>query len=996
MHSIHSPISFCSHRLETLVKQLYIQIEKDRTSLFDRPIILIPNGIVKEWIQLECSEVEKRAVVGWDFFSWRGGLSQLLGKLSAPTRTEMMAALWARVQSSPPMEWKPFLGSERKKTALVSEFGTLFSNYLEMGLTDEVRDTWQGRCFYSLLDAHGWKTMPAILKDGEKSSRFVYLFAVDWMPPAAYQYYSQLPNFREFRFSPTAMYWEDLRSAREQKRLIKWGERKKISEGNLQALEELLQTQQPLLANWGVLGRNFLSSDSLENYELARSPKDALSRLQADLLEMEKTASTPDRSIRLLQTGPSRMREIEVLRDEIEKARERGIAYSDIRIYAPEIAPYAPIVQFVFGEQIPFRIEGVDLARQSSYFQAINRLFTGVEGRWSAQDWAALVSCTAFAKKQGWQSDDIEQIREWIRWGSIRWGLDPDHQQEQLLESVGSKGSGAGTWEEGLDRLTDSWIYFDFDREWTLSWSDGDLFQSFLTLFSGIKKELQSWKEKRTLREWVDSMKAFFAAYLAKDDRLDEDRAAHTHFQRVFEALKEASKSVPAEKYPFAFVKQFLFASSRDELNSSLLHAVRFCSMDPGAMLPAKMIFVLGMDEESYPRSSPRSNQDLMRKKGPYFPTQSDWDRYLFLQLLFAAREELIFSYSHRSKDDGKLVSPSLLIQELISSGVGVLIETPAGSPISSDSFLEGQPASRSFADFRAAKALRTKPGSLFHSPLERAPVETKLLSLRQLCKWIGHPFRYYLTQVAGIEIADFSESKWSSFELGSFVRHSFLRDALFEPPELVLERLERNRQIPVGMIGEEVRRDLIERATDMRKLLSNWGISMRQIEQRNLKDLQIEINGTQIEIVGEAPLVVPGGVLYLGEDAIGGVLRNWPELLAGLSLSGGKAIHFLRSGKVKEVADPLLALHELIELYLKAGGAPFLLHSEWADALLRKEIAVEKEVEDRVLKWVLDRSVCLDLRQESYDAMGFMKHSLASLAALYPTRKSGGSIGDI
>ena len=148
MESSKCPISFSSHRLETLVKQLYNQIEEDRPHLFDRPLILIPNGIVKEWIQLECSAINKRAIVGWDFSSWRGGLSQLLGKLPAPSRTEMAAALWSTVQSAPPIEWIPFLGTERKKIALVSEYGALFSDYVTMGLSDN--ETWQGRYFHWL------------------------------------------------------------------------------------------------------------------------------------------------------------------------------------------------------------------------------------------------------------------------------------------------------------------------------------------------------------------------------------------------------------------------------------------------------------------------------------------------------------------------------------------------------------------------------------------------------------------------------------------------------------------------------------------------------------------------------------------------------------------------------------------------------------------------------------------------------------------------------
>ncbi len=1013
------PIVYSSHRLDLLVKQLYTQIDQDRASLFDQPLIIIPHVGMKEWILLECAKVAlQKAVVGWEFASWQKGLSCLAGSLPIPTRTELLAALWNKSKKNPREEWVPFLDSERKRLDFVDSCAALFYDYLMYGLPKSGTDSWQAAVFEELFETHSWFGLEEALRTIPiQRAGSVYLFANDWMPPAAYRFYLRHPSIRLFRFSPTAMFWEDLRSTKERKSLLSFGQKNRVSEKQLQVLEEMLRQEQPLLANWGVLGRKMLEIavqhevDVIEQYYLAREPSTLLTQLQYELLTMESIEKKPDETIRLLQTGASRWREVEILRDEILRARDRGISFSDMRVYAPDLELYAPLIQCIFSDEVPFRLAGIDLIRQSSYFQALLRLCQAVSGRWEAKNWVALLETKAFYQKQGWQSDELEKIKGWIEQGRIRWGADRAHQDEITSDTIGVQGSGMGTWEEGFDRLIDSWVFFDPERETALNWSEADLFEQFQSLFYRLRTILFSWKKERTLQLWVQEIDQLTQEFLTIEDAAEEDRSAKQQIAQVLSSLRDTHQLVPETVFPFSFVKHLLFAPSCAEFGSSLLHAVRFSTIEPGTLAPAKIVFLIGMDEENFPRSSAKSSLHLLKANGVYHPNKGDWDRYLFLEALFAAEEQLVFSYGHRSREDGKPVSPSLLIQELLGYlQMSNLAETFPASPLDACS------QNRCLADYQAAVAARSaKVGSLLTSPLRKknTPTEKTTLSIRDLKNWLKHPFQYYLKQIVGIELKEEPCSKWEDFECSGLTRYLFLREALEHSPEVALEKMMQERRLPLGLLGEEAKRELLEKAQDVKDQLQVWSIPSQSIQTIEWKEscieehqvgpnrlqkppLEVEIHGQVFALVGEASQAVPNGILHTSDDSIGSVLRSWVEVLAILVSSKTHDIYFTKTGKVRTVEDPRLALQRLIGLYLEGRGSLLFMHSEWADSLLRKREPVDGHCEDRILDWALKRSPSLDLEKEREEWTPILEVAFSGLIDLYPTRKAKSSHADV
>src|SRR5262249_39537074 len=142
------------------------------------------------------------------------------------------------------------------------------------------------------------------------------------------------------------------------------------------------------------------------------------------------------------------------------------------------------------------------------------------------------------------------------------------------------------------------------------------------------------------------------------------------------------------------------------------------------------------------------------------------------------------------------------------------------------------------------------------------------------------------------------------------------------------------------------------EKKLQFKEALETWGFQKHDIQSVELPN-------------GMGHLVVPNGVLHMGDDTIRGMLRRWPEILAVLAHTNTCSIFCLRTGRVREVQDPRESLQKIEDLFAQFYGTPLLFHPDWADALLRKNQDPEAETEDLVVQWMLDRCPGLDHKHE-------------------------------
>lgn len=499
-----------------------------------------------------------------------------------------------------------------------------------------------------------------------------------------------------------------------------------------------------------------------------------------------------------------------------------------------------------------------------------------------------------------------------------------------------------------------------------------DDFEEFLTVLTGLKSRLDCLSGEKTLFAWADSLNALAQEYL------EGEEAVWTQFVND---LRKAEPRMDGALFPFACVQRLLSKPNPININSTHLHAVRFASIEDGALTPSKALFMIGMDEESFPRFKVGSSLDLLKKEGLSIPDVSERDRYLFLQAVLSTKEFLQISYGHLSAEEGKPVGPSIVVQELISY---LNLETTSIPPNVSPDF----------------KKTSHWPDSC---PKLELPEGEQTVSIEDLRTLANHPWRFYLKKVCSI----FINENWND-SLDS-QKNRILRSTLDQPLEKVQAMAV--EEMPSGLIGEAMVQEIMEKAAEWREQISEWegpftisllencsALHWESPKRLVVPAIELKWDRLNVKIVGEIKPVSSGGFLCLQDDKIDGLLKVWPECLAAAIVLEKPAVVMVKTGKAKPLENVEEHLKSYLEYYFRCLKAPSPLIPAWSDPLLRKGVfELEKKMgqremfEDPVKEWVMSRAEIPPAEKLFEEWGGCLKASFAGLISLYPTRKKGG-----
>ncbi len=895
---------FLSHRMDTLVDRLVQECDEAPISLLQTRTILVPHASFKQWLLLEIAK-RKGIAMGWRAIT----LEELFPSVDSSVETYCRIYNALREMKDPDVV--AYLdGKQGRLLNLSGELAALFAHYRRYGqaLFDPNLPSidWQHALLRKVCVQGSVPTLSPLIA-----------FGIDEWPPLFWEALLRAPSLSLYLFSPCAVFWGDLYSDREKRSLHRRWKKEADS------LDAYLSEAPRNLANWGRLGRETLKM--LDRYDFQTEelypplePDSLLKRLQANILYFqEPETGTSDDSIKIFLTGSSRLKEVECLREEILRL---NIPYQDISVLAPNLEPYIPLIEFVFSD-IPYRISGFDIAPQSSFRQGLLHLLRLAKGRWQSEEILSLLETPAFYRKQGWDTEQLESFRSWIEETRIQWGADTAHRKQVLDQTFGEKSYVDHTsWEKGFDRLLDGLIYLSPLQV------DADLFEAFLSLMIALKK--MPLQGEKTLAAWADSLEIVAREFLLPDLEEDADGAAYNAFLQLLRDLRQTSEQ---RLFPIEVIERLLLRPCSGQIHASYLHAVRFSPLETGALFPAKALFLIGMDEESFPRSKPLSSLDLLKRQKIRAPDPADRDRYLFLQAFFSAADVLRISYGHLSADEGKPVNPSLLVQELSLPAECSEVYRPASSSLKRTPF---------WPDLSQCPPLSLPEGE----------VTISLADLRLLAR---HPWKFFLQKVHGIYLHEPLEE---SFALQ---KSQLIRATLEKPIDAVLAEL------PSDPLGEALKIEIREKALEWQEQITAWQLTPFTWVLQESNALELTLNDRlKVRLVGDVKQATTQGLLCAQEDHLGGLLKVWPDALAVAIAFEAPSIWMLKNGKQKKLHDPLRCLKAFIEYYFRCLSAPSPLLPDWADALLRKGGSdLEKKIQkgplfdDPVFNWVLARA---------------------------------------
>jgi len=598
-----------------------------------------------------------------------------------------------------------------------------------------------------------------------------------------------------FLMNPCREYWEEIVTNRDIRRIRKHYVARDIKPQDLH-----LDKGNRILSTMGALGKDFISMvgeldcEQIEMFELPHR-QTMLSTIQSDILDLVEPAvpfyqeigngddstagrhktSQPfagDSSI-VMHACHSPMREIEVLYDSILAMLEEDPALMprDLLVMIPDIETYAPFIHAVFDTvaeermRIPFSVADRSMIKESRVIEGFMAILDLTESRMEAGRVLYLLEYPAIREKFGLTEADLSRLEGWVKDVNIRWGRDAVSRSRLGLPAVNEN-----TWGAGIQRLllglamtgNDQNLFSGILPYDNMEGEDSLLLGRFLDYLTCMFQTCTILEKPKTIRQWAAAFITTLNQMFSCGDPFERD------LQILRKTIGQMVENAQVSEFENRLDIEVLRTCLRNSLGGNIFGSgfisggVTFCAMLPMRSIPFKVICLVGLSTNEFPRDFRKMSFDLMAgrpMKGDR--SRRDDDKYLFLEALISARETLYISYIGQSVQDNTRIVPSVLVSELIDYihdrfGVDpdVLVKHHPLQAFSPVYFQEESPFfSYSQENFAAATQQKaSEPHQRFVAGSLGPPLdEWRQLDVEALCLFFKNPARFLMQKCLGI-----------------------------------------------------------------------------------------------------------------------------------------------------------------------------------------------------------------------------------------------------
>ena len=452
-----------------------------------------------------------------------------------------------------------------------------------------------------------------------------------------------------------------------------------------------LKLENPLLVSWctqmdgfAELSAGFEMDAAVVHYPVP--PADSvLHTLQRDILENrapggESPFEMPDGSL-MIHGCTSPWREVEVLKDLLLVALndDKSLRLTDIAVLAPDINIYAPFLEALFPSDdirtsLPYNLIDLDSSGLSPLIQGFLHLFTLPGSRFSRTDLFVLFDNPCFRECQRMSRLDRESWLELSEELNIKWGYDRDHKASFYKGT-----SGFNSWDRAFERIREGLFLDEEDSPETLPYAapDDDTGRSWgklMLLVQNLYNDLfELDRISMPLEQWVLLAESILESYfkVRKDSRQDE--ADWVRLKGCFRDILNMADETPLpgdRNFDFFVFRTLLseyIRKSSGMRGRYLTQGITCSSLKPMRAIPFRKIYVLGMNENTFPGEDENLSFDLKDTVPQSIDlSRRGGDRYAFLETVLSATESLTLFYKNRDTIRGEVLQPSVLISELL------------------------------------------------------------------------------------------------------------------------------------------------------------------------------------------------------------------------------------------------------------------------------------------------------------------------------------------
>ncbi len=1020
---------YFSNRLETLAGKLAEELYDQAEFPLTKKKIIIQSRGMQQWLSLEISDL-LGICTDIDFQFPNAFLTGLFERLPFEVinrsafeprllKWKLMKIFKASLDDPVYSQLKNYIkvsDNELRQFQLASETAKLFDRYMiyrpELILDWGKRpgEHWQHKIWYEIT-----KSIPEINQTVLREKFFeyyvnnppsktalpkeIFIFGISSLPRFyidVIQFISSFTQVNVYLLNPCREYWGDIIS------------KKSISKINRDKSAEKLHFEvgNPLLASWGIIGKEFIDSminisDEQDECFQDSTGNSLLSHIQNQILNLNVESengtkhilSDKDRSIQI-HSCHNQIREIEILYDNLLHLfnEDSELNPKDIIVMAPDIESYSPLIQAVFDvfshdpKRIPYRIADRNIRNEGKIIQGFFQILELTGSRITAPDVMRILEDASIEKKFKISQQDLAKIGTWVKDTNIRWGIDGSSRKDLDLPYYEEN-----TWMNGLERMLLGYAMMDDNESLFenispynfIEGKDSSILGNFLHFLATLFRTLDLLSGTHPLKKWGEILTDILLSFF---DSEENDEGEIYLIRNVFNQLK-----VPQEYFGFDetvdlnTIKYHLSSElSFDKSSGSFLSGqVTFCSMMPARSLPFKVVCLLGMDNHSYPRSEFQPDFDLMKNNRRHGDrSRRDDDKYIFLESILSARKYYYISYIGQSIIDNSVISPSVLVSELIDYIKNNYLDEKE-EPVDDSTFIikhrlqafnpqyfknKRGLISYSRENFEVAKKIISNTVSkkhFFENMLPEPEKDLFEININQLCSFFTAPQKYLLKTRIGIDFGKnltlFDETE--DFSLSGLELYKTRQDLLscrFENKftAKLYEYKKNKSELPPGRMGEiEFRRLAAESDAFINQLKD------KQFDEGEIFEFSEVINQFtlygQIEGIGNNKLLV----YKYSKLSVKDYLKTWiKHLLLNTSrnspvkktslvglLDNSKSAVSIDMYNFDEVEKSKEILSELLELFSIGLSAPlkFIPEISWDFA---RRVFLKNEPEDQAL----------------------------------------------
>ena len=685
--------------------------------------------------------------------------------------------------------------------------------------------------------------------------------------------------------------------------------------------------------------------------------------------------------------GP--VRQAEVLRDALLAlfATHPDLSPRDVRILTPDVAAFAPLLAAAFaGAQgrgatgegaptLPLAIAPHDSGVRCALPEALLAIVAfGAGARLTASAVLAWLGQPCVRARFGLSPNDLDDVKGWVRAAKIRWGEDGRSRALAMGALDGETAlasDDANTWEHGLDRLAlavccppEAGFFEGRLPADDIEGEDVVTLGRFLAAVRALRAHLEIFRRPADLSTWIERATNALEDLLAADDvaatlgvraalaSLRGGAPDRSHGNDA--ALSEDDAPLLSCAAFHALLEHTLAVAPARSPGTSADHAT-VGPLSSAHALPARVVALLGLDEDAFPRRSTSSSLDLLAASPRLLdPERRDDDRGAFLQAILGASDHLLVVAGLRHATTNAplpFAAPLDELLDVLDASFSTSSRTPRDlvvrdhplQPFGESAFLSEPPADPLSRDPRAlsvALALRGPraplPG-IFDEPGQ--PLGTILpeeeedeVSLDELDAFFRDPGRMLLWQRLGTRLGlgpsavdDREPIEPSALERWQ-LRDAFCRLTLEQGVPAARRILRAQGALPLGGAGEAL---LDEMDRDFTALEAAHGALIASLRRREAVSV---VFGADLGILPRITGVVPGASDEVGVVCLSLAVPDKPQTLLGaylrllsLCASGNPACAAvslgIKKGKPEAVTllppdNPLATLAGYVALY--------------------------------------------------------------------------------